>query len=97
MRGVGPDGFHRDVVRENFVVRIKDQPALAVNNLLVNVFLCSESGIFVMFDCLQIDQAKRKNTEQRYKDSAHESATSSATWIHVAAEGLLPVGSRLHR
>src|SRR5262252_4609466 len=87
--GVGHDGFHRNVVRENFVVRIQDDATFGVNDLLVNVCFRSEPGVFVVLDCLEINQAKRKDAEQADKTSAHQSATSSATWIHVAPKGSL--------
>jgi hypothetical protein len=57
-----------------------------MDDLLVDMFLRGEPGIFVVLDCLQINQAKRKNAEQRDEGGAHESTTSSAIWIHVAAE-----------
>src|SRR5438034_2232816 len=97
MRGVSLHCFPRNVVRENFIVRVKDHAALAVNDLLVNVFLRSEPCVFVMLDCLQINQAKRKDAEQRNECSTDQSATNSATWIHVAPEDWPPVEPPLRR
>ena len=97
MRCVGHDGFHRNVVRENFIVRVEDHAAFGVNDLLVNVLFRSEPGVFVVLDCLEINQAKRKDAEQADKSSTHQSATSSATWIHVALKGSLRVESPLRR
>src|SRR5262245_40343598 len=97
MRGVGHDGFYRNVVRENFIVRVQDDSAFGVNDLLVNVCFRSEPGVFVVLDCLEVDQAKRKDAKQADKSSTHQSATSSATWIHVVPKGSLRVESPLHR
>ena len=49
---VGHEGFHRNVVRENFIVGVQDHAAFGVNQLLVNVFFRSETGVFVVLDCL---------------------------------------------
>src|SRR5215510_4918043 len=97
MRGVGHHCFHGDVVRKNFIVRVKDHAALAVNDLLVNVFFRSEPCVFVMLYCLQINQAKGKDAEQCDERSTDYGATSSATWIHVAPEDWPPVERPLHR
>src|SRR6476646_3930512 len=97
MRGVVHDSFHRNVVRENFIVRVQDGAAFGVNYLFVNVCFRSEPRVFVMLDCLKINQAKRKDAEQGDKNTAYQSATSSATWIHVAARGSLRVESLLRR
>ena len=56
MRGVRHYRFDRNVVRENFVVRIKDRAAFCVDNLFVNVFLSSKPGVFVVLYHLQINQ-----------------------------------------
>src|SRR5436309_15870577 len=95
MRGVCHDCFHRNVVGQNFVVRIQDRAPLGVNHMLVNGLFGSEPGVLVVLDRLEINQAKRKNTEQSDKSSTHQSATSPATWIHVAREGWLPAGWHL--
>ncbi len=58
MRGVSDYRFHRNVVRENFVVRVENHAALSVNFLLVDVFFSSEAGIFVVLNDLQINQTK---------------------------------------
>src|SRR5262249_21766858 len=98
MRRVGHDCFHRNVVRENLIVRIQDDAAFGVNDLLVYMFFCSEPGVFVVLDCLEINQAERKDAEQPDKSSTHQSATTSATWIHVAPKGgSPPVESPLRR
>ena len=88
MRGVGYYRLDRNVVRENLVVRIENRAALGVDGLLVNMFFSSETGIFVVLDHLQIDQAKRKDAEQPDKSSAYQHATSSAVSIHFASDGL---------
>ena len=95
MRGVGHDRFHRNVVCQNFIVRIQDHAPLAVSHLLVNVLFRSQPGVLVVLDRLQINQATRKDAEQTDKSSTNQNATNSATWIHTAREGWLPVGSRL--
>src|SRR5215211_1422893 len=97
MRRVGHNSFHRNVVRENFIVRVQDYSAFGVNHLLVNVFFRREPGVFVMLDCLEINQAKRKDAEQADKSSTHQSATSSATWIHAALKGSRRAESPLRR
>src|SRR4029077_4294519 len=97
MRCISNDGFHRNVVRENFTVRVEDHAAFGVNDLFVNVRFRSEPSIFVVLDCLKINQAKRKDAEQTDKSSTHQSATSSATWIHVAVKGSRRVESPLRR
>src|SRR4051812_40498929 len=94
---VSYDRFHRNVVRENFLVRVKDHAAFGVNDLLVNVRFRSEPCVFVMLDCLQINQPKRKDAEQTDESSTHQSATSSATWIHVALKDSRRVESPLRR
>src|SRR5437763_12496447 len=95
MRCVSYDGFDRNVMRENFVVRVQDHAPFGVNDLLVNVRFRSEPCVFVVLECLKINQAKRKDAEKADKSSTHQSATSSATWIHVALKGSLRVGSPL--
>src|SRR6478752_4582373 len=94
---VSYDRLHRNVVRENFIVRVQDHAAFGVNDLLVNVRFRSEPCVFVVLDCLQINQAKRKDAEQADKSSTHQSAASSATWIHVAVKDSPRVGSPLRR
>src|SRR5262245_12861944 len=97
MRRVRHNCFHRNVLCENLIVRVEDHAAFGVNDLLVNVYFRSQPCVFVVLDCLQIDQAKRKDAKQTDKSSTHQSATSSAIWIHVALKGLRPVESPLHR
>src|SRR6478752_7877855 len=94
---VSYDRLHRNVVRENFLVRVQDHAAFGVNDLLVNVRFRSEPCVFVVLDCLQINQAKRKDAEQADKSSTHQSAASSATWIHVAVKDSRQVELLLRR
>ena len=84
---VGHYRFHRNVLREDFAVRIEDLASLCVDDLLVNVFFSGKAGVFVVLYCLQINQTKRKDAEEPDKTSAHQHATISAIWIHLAAEG----------
>src|SRR6476659_5542450 len=97
MRCVSYDGFHRNVVREHFIVGVQDHAAFGVDDLLVNVRFRSEPCVFVVLDCLQINQPKRKDAEQADESSTHQSATSSATWIHVAVKDSRRVESPLRR
>jgi hypothetical protein len=50
-------------VCKNFIVRVEDHAPFGVNDLLVNVLFRREPGVFVVFDRLQIYQAKRKDAE----------------------------------
>ena len=95
MRGIGYDRFHRNVVCQNFIVRIQDHAPLGMSHLLVNVFFGSQPGVLVVLDRLQINQATRKDAEQNDKSSTDQNATNSAIWIHTVREGWLPVGSCL--
>ena len=55
MRGVGHYCLDRNVVREYFVIRIEDRAAFRVDDLLMDVLFSCETGVFVVFNCLQID------------------------------------------
>src|SRR5215471_8196362 len=88
MRSVGHHCLNRNVVREDFVIRIQDRAAFSVDDLLVNVLFSGKTGVFVVFDCLQIDQTKRKNAEQPDKSAAHEYAAGPTVYIHFVPEGL---------
>src|SRR5215472_4837711 len=88
MRGVRHDGLHWNIVRENFIIRVENHPALCVNDLFVNVLFGGKPGVLVVFYCLQINQSKRKNAEKPDETGAHQHATASAIWIHFAVDGL---------
>ena len=58
MRGVGHYRLNRNVMREDFVVRIEDCAAFCVDDLLINVLFSRKTRVFVVLDCLQIDSTK---------------------------------------
>ena len=87
VRGVRHDRFHRNVVREDLIVRVENRAALCVNNLFVNVFFSGKPSVFIVFYRLQINQTKRKDAEKPDKTSAHQHAPTSAIWIHLVVEG----------
>ena len=42
-------------MRENLIVHVKDRAAFCVDYLFVNVFFCSQTGVFVVLYYLQIN------------------------------------------
>src|ERR1700682_2425989 len=85
MRRIRHDGLDRRVMGENFVIGVEDRAALGKDRLLVNVFLRGESGILVVLDHLEIDQAERKKAEKSGKKEADQSATDPAVPLHLPA------------
>ena len=75
-------------MRENLIVHVKDRAAFCVDYLFVNVFFCSQTGVFVVLYCLQINQSKRKSAEEHDKSSANQGTAASAIRVHLVPEGL---------
>src|SRR5438105_3002961 len=84
MRRVSDYRFHGNVVGEDLVVGVENRAALGEDGLLVNVLLSSQSGVLVVLDHLQIDQAKRKRAEQKNEAEANDCASGSAVPFHLA-------------
>ena len=76
--------FHRDVVRQDFVVRVENRAALGEYGLLVNVLFSGQSSVLLVLDHLEIDQAKRKRAEQENEAEANDCASGSAVPFHLA-------------
>src|SRR4029077_19605071 len=77
-RRVGDDRFDRDVVRQDFVVGVEDRAALGEDRLLDDVLFSSQPGVLVVLDHLQVNQAKRKQTEDQNETEADDRASCSA-------------------
>jgi hypothetical protein len=78
-------GHHRHdwhVISQHVFVRVNDASSLGVNDLLVNVLLGRESGVFIVLDHLQIDQPKREPAEERDETEADQRAAKTASPLH---------------
>ncbi len=85
MGRIGHDRLDRNVVREDFVVRVENRAALGVDRLFVDVFFSSEPGVFVVLDHLQINEPERKCAEQCREPEADQRATNPAVPLHLPA------------
>ena len=83
MRGVSHDSFDRNVVGENFVVRVKDRAALRINDLFVSVFFSSKTGVLVVLNYLKINKTKREDAEERDKSGADQRTSASTVRVHL--------------
>src|SRR6266851_6318657 len=82
MRRVGDNCLDRNVVSENFVIRIENRAALGVDGLLIDVFFGGEPGVLVVLDHLQVNEAERKKAEQRDEDETNQRAAKSSVPAH---------------
>ena len=84
MGRVGDDRFDRDVVRENFVVSVENCAAFGKDRLLNYVLFSGESGVLVVLDHLEVDQAKGKRAEEQNEAEADDCTSCSAVPFHLA-------------
>jgi hypothetical protein len=80
---VGDDGFDRNIVSEDFIVRVENDSALGKDRLLDNVFFSRKSRVLIVLDHLEIDQAKRKRAEEKNEAEADNGAACSTVPFHL--------------
>jgi hypothetical protein len=68
---------------EDFAIGIGDGAAFGIDRLFVDVFLRRQPGVLVVFDQLEINEAKRERAKEQDKSDANQCAPCPSIPSHL--------------